>query len=214
MKTFISNFWLLGIALMAAATVNFSSCKDDENGVDTPDNPTGQIDSLVTYYDDLEYFQNYFVRTDALGNLRYRSMGVPLYESDSAHLYIGVDNLDEALRYFNYAIAPDIEQKVSVTNNYTYTLTSVVCPWQRHNSGGNYNRFARLEALQQGNIPAKQRVAAQLGREDMAQGRHPHILHCRSSRKGVDNQRQNTQMGACARGGQWHIANVVRYHKR
>jgi len=126
MKTLISNFWLLGITLMTVATMNFSSCKDDENGVDTPDNPTGQIDSLVTYYDDLEYFQNYFVRTDALGNLRYRSMGVPLYESDSAHLYIGVDNLDEALRYFNYAIAPDIEQKVSVSHNYTYTFTDTL----------------------------------------------------------------------------------------
>jgi len=126
MKTLKSNFWLLGIALMAAATMNFSSCKDDENGVDTPDNPTGQIDSLVTYYDDLEYFQDYFVRTDALGNLRYRSMGVPLYESDTAHLYIGVDNLDEAVAYFHYAIAPDIEQKVSVSNNYTYTFTDTL----------------------------------------------------------------------------------------
>ena len=47
MNALKSNFWLLGIALMAAATMNFSSCKDDENGVDTPDNPTGRIDSLV-----------------------------------------------------------------------------------------------------------------------------------------------------------------------
>ncbi len=50
-------------------------------------------------------------------------MGEPLYESDTAHLYIGVDNLDEALRYFGYAIAPDIAKQTSVSHNYTYTLT-------------------------------------------------------------------------------------------
>jgi hypothetical protein len=126
MNVLKSNFWLLGIALMAAATMNFSSCKDDENGVDTPDNPTGRIDSLVSVYNDLEYFQSYFVATDSKGNLCYYRMGVPLYESDSTHLYIGVDNLDEAAQYFHYAIAPDIEQKVSVTNNYTYTLTDTL----------------------------------------------------------------------------------------
>ncbi len=126
MNALKSNFWLLGIALMAAATMNFSSCKDDENGVDTPDNPTGRIDSLVSVYNDLEYFQSYFVATDSKGNLCYYRMGVPLYESDPTHLYIGVDNLDEAAQYFHYAIAPDIEQKVSVTNNYTYTLTDTL----------------------------------------------------------------------------------------
>ena len=126
MKTLISNFWLLGIALMAAATMNFSSCKDDENGVDTPDNPTGQIDTLKVVEDDLEVFQNFFVATDETGNFRYRRMGVPLYESDTAHLYIGVDNLDEAVAYFHYAIAPDIERQVSVSNNYTYTFTDTL----------------------------------------------------------------------------------------
>jgi len=51
------------------------------------------------------------------------SMGVPLYESDTAHLYIGVDDIDEALKYFEYALAPDIAKQTSVSNNYTYTLT-------------------------------------------------------------------------------------------
>ena len=126
MNVLKSNFWLLGIALMAAATMNFSSCKDDENGVDTPDNPTGQIDSLVTYYDDLEYFQNYFVRTDALGNLRYRSMGVPLYESDSAHLYIGVDNLDEAWRISTTPSHPTLSRRFQCR---TTTHTPSPTPW-------------------------------------------------------------------------------------
>ena len=126
MNALKSNFWLLGITLMAAATMYFSSCKDDENGVDTPDNPTGQIDTLKVVEDDLEVFQNFFVATDETGNFRYRRMGVPLYESDTAHLYIGVDNLDEALRYFNYTLADDIERQVSVSNNYTYTLTDTL----------------------------------------------------------------------------------------
>ncbi len=77
----------------------------------------------MRYYNDLEYFLSYFVATDSAGNFLYRSMGVPLYESDAAHLYIGVDNIDEALRSFEFAIAPDIAKQISVSHNYTYTLT-------------------------------------------------------------------------------------------
>ena len=72
----------------------------------------------MRYYNDLEFFQSYFVVTDSAGNFMYHSTGVPLYESDSAHLYIGVDDIDEALMYFEYAIAPDIAKQTSVSNNY------------------------------------------------------------------------------------------------
>ena len=123
---------LLSLLLLAATAISLSSCnKDDDpkesenNNVNNNDTPSGQnaADSLVGYYNDLEFFQDYFIATDSLGNFLYRTMGVPLYESDTAHLYIGVDNIDEALQYFEYAIAPDIAKQTSVSNNYTYTLT-------------------------------------------------------------------------------------------
>jgi len=125
---------LLSLLLLAATAISLASCsKDDDskesdnnnvNNNDTPDNPSGKnTDSLVRYYNDLEYFQSYFVQTDSEGNFVYRSMGEPLYESDTAHLYIGVDDIDEALKYFEYALAPDIAKQTSVSNNYTYTLT-------------------------------------------------------------------------------------------
>ena len=122
---------LLSLLLLAATAISLASCnkdddpKESDNNNVNPDNHSGQnsADTLVRYYNDLEFFQDYFVATDSVGNFLYRSMGVPLYESDTAHLYIGVDNLDEALRYFEYAIAPDIAKQTSVSNNYIYTLT-------------------------------------------------------------------------------------------
>ena len=125
---------LLSLLLLAATAISLASCnKDDDpkesennnvNPENNPDTPSGQNpDSLVRYYNDLEFFQSYFVVTDSAGNFMYHSTSVSLYESDSAHLYIGVDNIDEALRYFEFAIAPDIAKQISVSHNYTYTLT-------------------------------------------------------------------------------------------
>ena len=138
----------------------------------------------MRYYNDLEFFQDYFVATDSVGNFLYRSMGVPLYESDTAHLYIGVDNLDEALRYFEYAIAPDIAKQTSVSNNYIYTLTDTsgnsqgtvsFVPGSGTSVAEVTTDLPDLMYFKQGNILAKQRVAAQFSRESMAQGRHPHF---------------------------------------
>jgi len=121
---------LLSLLLLAATAISLASCnkdddpKESENNNANPGNHSGQnTDSLVRYFNDLEYFQGYFVQTDSAGNFLYRSMGEPLYESDTAHLYIGVDDIDEALKYFEYAIAPDIAKQTSVSNNYVYTLT-------------------------------------------------------------------------------------------
>ncbi len=63
---------LLSILLLAATAISLASCnKDDDpkesdinnvNNNDTPENPSGQnTDSLVRYFNDLEFFQGYFV---------------------------------------------------------------------------------------------------------------------------------------------------------
>ena len=56
--------WLLSIVMFAAAALPLASCHKDDNPKesDNPEeNPTEQIDNLVSYYDDLAYFQSVFV---------------------------------------------------------------------------------------------------------------------------------------------------------
>jgi len=90
------------ILLMTFAAALFQSCNKD------PETPK-TIE--ITTFDDLKYFQNSIVCVDSLGNFMYRALGKPLNPDDTAHLFIGVDSLAQAERFFRQWIAPDVEIK-------------------------------------------------------------------------------------------------------
>ena len=82
---------LLGLMLMAAALTTFTAC----SGSDDDDNNK----SGTTYmYDDLDYFQKALCTIDDAGNLVSYNTGTILYKDEPQHLYIGVDNIEEAAR--------------------------------------------------------------------------------------------------------------------
>jgi len=87
------------ILLMTLAVASFQSCKKQE--------PPKTIE--IKTFDDLKYFQNCIIRVDSLGNFMYRAYGEPLNANDTAHLFIGVDSLAQAERFFRQWIAPDVE---------------------------------------------------------------------------------------------------------
>ena len=100
---------MLSLLLLAATAISLASCSKDDapkesdnNNGNNNDNPENNVSGDVKVVcDDLGIFQDYFVITDSVGNFLHRSMGVPLYDNDTAHLYIGVDDIDEALLYFD-----------------------------------------------------------------------------------------------------------------
>lgn len=104
---------LLSILLLAATAISFASCNKD----DDKDNDKAKGNN------DLAAFQSMFVEIDASGDFVGRYNGVPLYESDTAHLYFPVEDIKEALKCFESTLAPDIERQKSDTYHYTYTLT-------------------------------------------------------------------------------------------
>lgn len=87
------------ILLMTFAVASFQSCKKDQEPPETIE---------ITTFDDLKYFQNCIIRVDSLGNFEYRALGKPLNANDTAHLFIGVDSLAQAERFFREWIAPDV----------------------------------------------------------------------------------------------------------
>ena len=87
------------ILLMTLAAASFQSCKKEEK-------PT-TIE--ITTFDALKYFQDCIIRVDSLGNFMYRAYGELLNANDTAHLFIGVDSLAQAERFFRQWIAPDVE---------------------------------------------------------------------------------------------------------
>ena len=98
MKTIAKS--LAALLLISFAVVIFNSCNKDKT--ETPE----RIE--INTYDDLDYFQNSIVRIDSLHNFLYRAYGMPLDADDTSHLYIGVENLEEAKDIFMNWIAPDV----------------------------------------------------------------------------------------------------------
>lgn len=128
-QTFFKQTLKAASAFLFATTLSagFLACSSDDdndnnnNGQNVPESQT------VTAFDDLDFFQNAFVEVDSLGRFVDRSVGVVLnnFDTDTTHLFVGVNNIQEALAYFESSLAPDIARSVSATNAYTYTLTDV-----------------------------------------------------------------------------------------
>lgn len=89
---------------MTIVTVSLiQSCKKKD-----PAQPEQPSTIEINDFDDLRYFQDCIIRVDSLGNFQYRALGAPLDAADTAHLFIGVESLDEAEQFFRYWIAPDV----------------------------------------------------------------------------------------------------------
>ena len=112
----------LFLAFMAFAALAMVGCSNDDNETEQPDVPERQD---VTGFDDLEYFQEYFINVDSLGNFVSRSIGIPLpvYDTDTTHIFIGVEDIDEALTYWADCLPPIDEIRPLLSGNYPYTYT-------------------------------------------------------------------------------------------
>ena len=88
------------LLLLAFSALAFNACDKD----DDPD----EISELEVY-DDLSYFQNSIVDVDSLGTFRYYAYGEPLYPNEPDHLYVGVENIQEAADIFRLWLAPDVK---------------------------------------------------------------------------------------------------------
>ena len=109
-------------AFMALAILAMVGCKKDNNDPQAPEAPE-RMD--VTAFDDLEFFQDYFINVDSLGNFVSRSIGIPLqvYDEDTTHIFIGVENMEEALTYLEDCLPPLDEIQTLMNGNYPYTFT-------------------------------------------------------------------------------------------
>ena len=112
----------LFLAFMAFATLAMVGCSNDDNETEQPNVPERQY---VTAFDGLEYFQTYFVNVDSLGNFVSRSIGIPLpvYDADTTHIFIGVEDIEEALTYWEDCLPPADEVRPIRSDNYSYTYT-------------------------------------------------------------------------------------------
>ena len=125
-QTFFMQTLKTAVAFLMAGTISagFIACSDDDDDNNNNSKDAAESES-VDAFDDLSYFQGAFVETDSLGNFVNRSVGAVLanLDNDTTHLFVGVNNVEEALGYFENALAPDIERTTSVARSYTYTLT-------------------------------------------------------------------------------------------
>lgn len=99
--------WLMSLMLLTTATPTFTACSDDDDSKDN--NGTEQTDSLTAKYNDLDIFQEAICNIDSAGQLVRYEVGQVLYESEPQHLFIGVDDIEEAAKMFRTWIAPDVK---------------------------------------------------------------------------------------------------------
>ena len=100
-----------------------TSCSKDDDDSDGE----SKHRRTATTFDDFAFFQDTFIDVDSLGNFLNRSIGQPItrLDADTTHLFVGVKDIEEALKYFDMSLAPDIERRLSSTHNYTYTLSDI-----------------------------------------------------------------------------------------
>ena len=125
-KTYFNNMLIKGCMAFVYAVVLCglsTSCSKDDDDSDDESNHR----RTATTFDDLAFFQDTFIDVDSLGNFLHRNIGQPLamLDQDTTHLFVGVKDIEEALKYFDMSLAPDIERRLSSTHNYNYTLSDV-----------------------------------------------------------------------------------------
>ena len=118
MKKQYSILWLIAVALVATFTFTACSSDDDDNNSNKESERFESND-----YDDLNYFQCAIVNVDSLGNFLCRQYGVPLYDNDTTHLYLGVESLEVAEQVFRKWLAPDIKAETAADKSLTVNLT-------------------------------------------------------------------------------------------
>ena len=125
MKTKKYILWLLDLMLCATPVLTACSDSDDDNINNTENSANG---SETMKYDDLAVFQNAICRIDSLGHLAYYHVGEAIYEAEPQHLYIGVDDIEEAANWFRNWIAPDVElgNITPTTTDLTANLTDTL----------------------------------------------------------------------------------------
>lgn len=133
MKTKKSILWLLGLMLCATPVLTACSDSDDDNINNTENSANG---SETMKYDDLAVFQNAICRIDSLGHLERYNIGEAIYEAEPQHLYIGVDDIEEAANWFRNWIAPDVE--LAAITPTTTDLTAQLTDTLGHSQGTIY----------------------------------------------------------------------------
>ncbi len=101
---------LMALLMLATAIPSLTACSDnDDDKNNSEQTDSEQTDSQKLQYDDLDIFQRAICNIDSAGQLVRYEIGEALYDAEPQHLYIGVDDIEEAAKMFRYWIAPDVE---------------------------------------------------------------------------------------------------------
>ena len=113
-------------ALLFAVTLSaaFTACSDNHD-FDSNDKAAKEQSHPVAFnsHDDLAVFQNTIAEINELGQITNYIYGEPIDSKDPMHLYIGVENIDEARDIFNLWFANDVVMSPSTDGGIAVNLT-------------------------------------------------------------------------------------------
>lgn len=122
----LNAFYRSALALLFAITTSaiFVACShdDDVNEKTNPNKEDLQNDVIKTH-DNLAAFQNTIVETNDEGQVTAHIYGEPIDSSDPEHLFIGVDNMEEAKEMFGLWFTNDVVVKADAKGGVSVLLT-------------------------------------------------------------------------------------------
>ena len=138
-----NNLKSAALLLFAAAMTNgFTACDSELEDVDRPSKeaPAEEPHSnAIGSYDDLAILLNTIAETDNMGKVTNRYYGKPLDDNDPTHLYIGVDELQEAKDMFLVWLAPDdIDHPATLSEEHQKYINEVLPRMAAEAETGNW----------------------------------------------------------------------------
>ncbi len=154
-KNFIKFMALVAVALPMAF---LSSCGDDDDDINNgKDENTGQtIKEVDIKMDGVDFVKKNWLNYDDNGNVTGTAIGKAIYEAEPTVVYVGVENMEDALAHFNSAVRPVKAEMKSVNGNWQVVLVDTL---------GNEQNIIHFDKVEDGTVLAKAYLDKTIGIE-------------------------------------------------
>lgn len=131
-KLIKANLKTAAFLMFAAAMTNGLTACDSDSEMEDADRPSQEApaeephSNAIGSYDDLAILLNTIAETDETGKVTNRHFGKPLDANDTTHLYIGVNELEEAKDMFQLWLAPDVVMTEHADGSLSALLTDAL----------------------------------------------------------------------------------------
>ncbi len=160
-KNFIKFMALVAVALPMAL---LSSCGDDDDDIINNNNNNGKDENTEQTIKDedikmdgVDFVKKNWLKYDDNGNVTGTAIGKAIYEAEPTVVYVGVEDLKDAIAHFNTAVKPANASMKLVNKNWQAILVDTL---------GNEQNIIHFDKVDDGTVLAKAYLDKKIGIEN------------------------------------------------